>query len=299
MTIKRIATVLMLSVLPLGVLTAQDEVKKDYLPKAGDLAIGIDMQPVYSFFGNLANGNAANGLAQFGGEDPIGMTGISIMGKLMLDKTTALRVNVGVNKNVTKTFSYSIDDEARFLLPTSEQKVQDLNQFNNALYSAAAGIEFRRGKERIQGYLGADLVFGMQKERYQFSYGNAVTDVNQTPSRTAYNNVPGGFPSAPNITNVGYWTRTYATESYLCTILAGVAGRLGVEYFIAPKLSFGGEVSLFAGERIQKLSYTKSEGYNPTTAQVETHTELIRPASRQFHLGTEDLGGKLFMMFYF
>ena len=254
MTIKRIATVLMLSVLPLGVLTAQEA--KNYLPKAGDLAIGIDMQPVYTFFGNLANGNAANGLAQFGGEDPFGMTGISIMGKLMLDKTTALRVNVGVNKNVTKTFSYSIDDEARFLLPTSEQKVQDLNQFNNALYSAAAGIEFRRGKERIQGYLGADLVFGMQKERYQFSYGNAVTDVNQTPSRTAYNNVPGGFPSAPNITNVGYWTRTYATESYLCTILAGVAGRLGVEYFIAPKLSFGGEVSLFAGERIQRLSYT-------------------------------------------
>ena len=39
MTIKRIATVLMLSVLPLGVLTAQDEVKKDYLPKAGDLGL--------------------------------------------------------------------------------------------------------------------------------------------------------------------------------------------------------------------------------------------------------------------
>jgi hypothetical protein len=65
MTIKKITSLLILSVLPLGVLTAQED--KDYLPKAGDLAIGIDMQPVYSFFGNLANDDVGNGLGQFGG----------------------------------------------------------------------------------------------------------------------------------------------------------------------------------------------------------------------------------------
>ncbi len=297
MTIKKITALLMLSVLPLGVLTAQDE--KDYLPQAGDLAVGIDMQPVYGFFGNIANGDVGNGLGQFGGEDPFGMTGISIMGKYMLDKTTALRVNVGINKDVIKNYAYSIDDEARFQNPLSEAKVEDLNKSNIAAYSIAAGIEFRKGKNRIQGYLGADLVFGLEKQRYQFSYGNILTDVNQIPTRTNYNNAPGGFPGAPNIANVTYWTRTYATESYMSNILAGVAGRVGVEYFIVPKLSFGGEVSLLIGERFQKLAYTKSEGYNPTTAQVETHTELMRPASRQFHIGTEDLGGKLFMMFYF
>lgn len=297
MTIKKITSLLILSVLPLGVLTAQED--KDYLPKAGDLAIGIDMQPVYSFFGNLANGDAGNGLGQFGGEDPFGITGISIMGKYMLDNTTALRVNVGINKNVTKTYSYSIDDEALFLNPFSEAQVKDLNKFNSADYSLAAGIEFRKGKNRIQGYLGGDVVFGVEKQHYHFSYGNAVTDVNQIPSRTAYNNVPAGFPSAPAIANVGYWTRTYATESYACTVLAGVAGRLGVEYFVVPQLSFGGEVSLLVAKRFDKGSYTKAEGYNPTTAQVETHTELMTPASSQFHIGTENLGGKLFMMFYF
>lgn len=297
MTIKKITALLMLSVLPLGVLTAQEE--KDYLPQAGDLAVGIDMQPVYGFFGNIANGDVGNGLGQFGGEDPFGMTGISIMGKYMLDKTTALRVNVGINKDVIKNYAYSIDDEARFQNPLSEAKVEDLNKSNIAAYSIAAGIEFRKGKNRIQGYLGADLVFGLEKQRYQFSYGNILTDVNQIPTRTNYNGAPGGFPGAPNIANVTYWTRTYATESYMSNILAGVAGRVGVEYFIVPKLSFGGEVSLLIGERFQKLAYTKSEGYNPTTAQVETHTELMRPASRQFHIGTEDLGGKLFMMFYF
>ena len=109
-----------------------------------------------------------------------------------------------------------------------------------------------------------------------------------------------------NTSNVGegtlsamYWTRTYATESSRKTLIAGVAGRVGVEYFVAPKLSFGGEVSLVVAEGFDRGSYTKSEGVNKTTVKVETHTELISPASRQFHIGTENLGGKLFMMFYF
>ena len=290
MTIKKITSLLILSVLPLGVLTAQED--KDYLPKAGDWAIGIDMQPVYSFFGNLANGNAANGLGQFGGEDPFGV-GISIMGKYMLDNTTALRVNVGIDKDVTSTYRYSIDDEKRFLEPTSEAKVLDLNKHNDAFYSIAAGIEFRKGENRIQGYFGADLVVGLQKDRYQFSYGNAVTEVNQLPSRNNYNGLGLGA------TNVGYWAGTYATESYTQTLLFGIAGKAGVEYFVVPKLAFGGEVSLFINERFNMGSYTKSEGYNPTNGLVEERTELISPASHAFHIGTENLGGKLFMMFYF
>ena len=301
MTIKKISALLILSVLPLGVLTAQDEAKKDYLPKAGDMAIGIDMQPVYTFFGNLANGNLANGLGQFGGEAPIG-GGISIMGKYMLDKTTALRVNVGVNKNVTTDYDYSPDIEALFLNPLSEKQVEDMNKRNNAAYSIAAGIEFRKGKERIQGYVGGDLVFRMQKDRWTFSYGNKLSEINQqpatptTPARTNYNGAAFGTPA---VANVGYWTATYATEKYSNTMLLGIAGKVGVEYFVAPKLAFGGEVSLLISEQIDKGSYNKSEGYNPTTAQVEEHTQLVNPATRTFHIGTQDMGGKLFMLFYF
>ena len=291
MTIKKITALLMLSVLPLGVLTAQDE--KDYLPKAGDLAIGIDMQPVYTFFGNLANGDAGNTLGQFGGEDPLGITGLSIIGKYMLDNTTALRFNVGLDKTVSNNYTYQIDNEARLIYPLSEAKVEDLNHRNRAFYSIAAGIEFRKGKDRIQGFYGADLIVGIEKDHYTFSYGNAVTDVNQAPARTNYNGLGVG------VTNVGYWTRTYATESYQNSIVAGVAGKLGVEYFIVPKLSFGGEMSLLIAKRFDRGSYNKSEGYNPTSAQVETHTELIAPSSNAFHIGTENLGGKLFMMFYF
>ena len=297
MTIKKISALLMLSVLPLGVLTAQEA--KDYLPKAGDWAIGIDMQPVYRFFGNMANGSGTaaatvNNLGQFGGEDAIGYTGnVTLMGKYMLDNTTAIRVNLGVQKNKTHDYSYSRDDNERFINPLSEAKVKDLQITNTALYSLAAGIEFRKGKDRIQGYYGADLVLGMQKNYYQFEYGNAITEINQLPSRTAY------AVAGATVINPGYWSSGYLTEYYRNNVLVGIAGKLGVEYFVVPKLAFGGEVSLLINETFTKARYTKSEGYNPTTAQVETHTELEAPKDRTFHIGTQDMGGKLFMIFYF
>lgn len=296
MTIKKITTLLMLSVLPLGVLTAQEE--KDYLPKAGDWAIGIDMQPVYQYIGNMFNGygtdGTANTLNQFGGEDALGIIGdVSIMGKYMLDNTTAIRFNVGMEKDNIHNATYQIDDKALFLNPLSEAKVTDVEHWNSAYYSLAAGIEFRKGKDRIQGYYGADLVLATGKERYKFDYGNAVTELNQSPHRTNYNGVGLG------VANPGYWSNVFITESFEKDVIFGIAGKLGVEYFIAPKLSLGGEVSLLISKTISKVEYTKSEGYNPSTAQVETHTELVSPKDRAFHMGTDNMGGKLFMMFYF
>ena len=293
MTIKKITALLMLSVLPLGVLTAQEE--KDYLPKAGDWAIGIDMQPVYSFFGNLANGDAGNGLGQFGGEDAFGaIPSVSIMGKYMLDNTTAIRLNLGIEKAVDHHYDYRLDDVKNSDKP-SGAKVQDYYKHNDAIYSLAAGIEFRKGENRIQGYVGADLVFEYEKDRYNISYGNILTNVNQDPTRDAatYNALGLG------VYNVGYWNNSYLTESYRKSTILGLAGKVGVEYFVVPKLAFGGEVSLMAAERFEAGSYTIQEGYNPISDQVETYTELVSPANREFYLGTLDMGGKLFMIFYF
>ena len=164
----------MLSVLPLGVLTAQEA--KNYLPKAGDFAIGIDMQPIYSFFGNMANGDSGNGLATFGGEEVLNYSNnVTIMGKYLLDNTTALRVNVGIEKEINHNFSYSLDDLKFFENPLSEQKVEDGSKQDYTAFSIAAGMEFRRGNNRIQGYCGADLVLAVYKNKYTFQYGNAVT----------------------------------------------------------------------------------------------------------------------------
>ena len=292
----------MLSVLPLGALTAQIQMEKDYLPKAGDWAIGIDMQPVYRFIGNIANGTVNNELDQFGGEPATGFgffnnnfDEVSIMGKYMLDNTTAIRLNVGFGKMVDKHKEYQPDDLALFLNPLSEAKVEDYYKRNAAIYSIAAGIEFRKGKDRIQGFYGADLIFAKEKDYYQIEYGNALTELNQSPEHRTddYNDLGIG------VQNVPYWASTYLTESYQNEYILGIAGKLGVEYFIAPKLSLGGEVSLLMAKQFEKGSYIKTEGYNTTTERVESHTELVAPKNTRFYMGTMDLGGRLFMMFYF
>ena len=304
MTIKKIATLLMLSVLPLGVLTAQDEVKKDYLPKAGDWAIGIDMQPVYEFVGNMfytgQGGTPAtrrNTLGSFGGEETFGLGAINrtIMGKYMLDKTTAFRVNLGIGKQVSDNFAYIQDDKERFLNPLSEADVIDHQKINAAVYSLAAGLEFRKGKDRIQGYVGADLLFAYNKAKYTYTWGNAITEINQTPSHANF-----VWDIAYNPNYAGYFAGTERILEHAGnSTYIGIAGRVGVEYFVAPKLALGGEVSLAAYEKIDSKRYAKVEGFNAANAQVEEFTELRIPQNRTFYLRTDDLGGKLFMMFYF
>ena len=310
MTIKKISALLILSVLPLGVLTAQDDPKKDYLPKAGDWAIGIDMQPVYEFFGNMfytgqgaAGVTDRNTLGSFGGEETFGLNAIThtIMGKLMLDKTTALRLNLGIGKEVNDNFKYIQDDKERFLNPLSEADVIDHQKKNAAVYSLAAGIEFRKGKDRIQGYVGADLLLATSRSKYTYTWGNAITEINQTPNHENFTwGVLGG--AVVNY-NPGYSGYLGGTERILeheeKSIYGGVAGRVGVEYFVAPKISLGGEVSLAAYEKIDLMRYAKVEGFNNANGQVEEFIELDAPTNRTFYLKTDDLGGKLFLLFYF
>ena len=300
MTIKKISALLLLSVLPLGVLTAQEE--KDYLPKAGDWAIGIDMEPVYKYFGNLFyTGEGAedrNYLDEFGGKadfDFMNAIQHTIMGKYMLSDELAIRANIGFGKNVSNRFDYVPDDYALYLNPFSEAEVTDYLKRKTAATSFAIGAEYRKGKDRIQGIFGADLLYASQKAFEEYSYGNATTEINQ---------VPRGFLTGEgwigyNPGNANYLTGERITETFAKDIIFGITGRIGVEYFVVPKLSFGGEVSLSLYERWELQQYEKSEGWNAIAGELQEHTQLLEPGDRYFHAGTDNLGGKLFMMFYF
>lgn len=292
MTIKKISALLLLSVLPLGVLTAQEE--KDYLPKAGDWAIGIDMQPVYEFFGNLfytGEGGAwdRNTIDEFGGKDAFGIIQHTLVGKYMLSDQLAIRANIGFGDDVQNTFRYVQDDYDKYINPFSEAQVTDYRKRKASTTSFALGAEYRKGKDRIQGFFGADLLLATAKNTDTYSYGNAITEINQTPSAAlGYN--PG---------NAAYLNGERITETFDKSIIFGIAGRVGVEYFVVPKLSFGGELSITAYETWELQEYEKSEGWNRVAGGVEEHTELLLPGDRAFHMGTDNLGGKLFMMFYF
>ncbi len=178
---KRI-NIIVLSLLMLSVstLVAQEEQKKRekapfVLPKAGDIALSIDLVPILGYVGDIFNNTANNSYNSFGGEPTIATFGapinnptVSIMGKYMITDQIAARVNIGMLSRKQTNVSYSIDDQALLLNPLSEAKVTDEKIVNNTGASFMVGAEYRRGYKRIQGFGGANLIYayGHYKERY-------------------------------------------------------------------------------------------------------------------------------------
>lgn len=291
----KIFALMFLLALPAGIF-AQDEAKSKKsveLPKAGDIGLGIDLVPLLNYAGNMFNQNLGNTLNRFGGEDALLLNPtVSIMGKYMLTDHIALRANIGILTRTNVNRFYSTDDAAVALNPLSEAKVTDTERISQSGGSIALGAEYRRGYKRIQGYAGADLIYGFAAQKDTYEYGNAITEVNQTPSRIAL-----GIAANP----VQDWTATYITETFHAgnTQYIGLSAHVGVEIFLASYLSIGGEVSLCALGAFERQSFQKLEGYNFKTNTVETRTELVSPGDTSFTCGTGNLGGKLYMMFYF
>ena len=281
-------------------LLAQEETKKKRtleLPKAGDIALGIDVVPMFKYVGNFFNGTTDNAYNTFGGEsaitfdNPINNPTVSIMGKYMITDTWAARLNVGILYTHKNTRTYKQNDAALLEDPLSLAKVVDENIVNNTGASFALGAEYRRGYRRIQGFAGGNLIYAFGEYNRHYNYGNAITEVNQTPTRA--------FGGAAN--PVQDWTAAYITETFHAgnTQYIGLSAHVGVEIFLASHLSIGGEVSLCALGAFERQSFQKLEGYNLKTNTVETRTELDSPGDTSFTCGTGNLGGKLYMMFYF
>ncbi len=298
----KIFALMFLLALPAGIF-AQDEAKSKKsveLPKAGDIGLGIDLAPLLNYAGHFFS-DAGTSYNQFGGESTISNSilnpTVSIMGKYMLTDNIALRANIGILTTTNVNRFYVTDDAAVALNPLSEAKVTDTERISRSGGSIALGAEYRRGYKRIQGYAGAELIYGFAAQKNIYEYGNAITNINQTPSR---GNEP-DYLGFGNPKKIDYWTQTYVTGRYHDgnTQYLGLGIHAGVELFLASHLSIGGEVSLFALGEFGRQCYQTQEGYNPTTDQVETRTELVSPGNNAFTFGTKNLGGKLYMMFYF
>ena len=172
--------------------------------------------------------------------------------------------------------------------PLSNAKVADYRSSRNTGISLLAGAEYRLGKKRIQGVFGAGVLVGVRKSVVNYSYGNEMTTINQKPT------------VAPNFSNV--WNGDYRIVKEFSgrpSIYAGLTGSAGVEFFVAPKIALGAEVSLVAAYNFNQQTYTFSEGYNTSTEMIEKKTDLVSPMTGSFYLGTQNLGGSLYVSFYF
>lgn len=308
---KRIFSVFLVACVALVSASAQETEKKQYLPEAGDWSIGVDVKPIFKYVSGLFNNYGKQSNLDFGGGQPsifrpdtsmvtslTDTTGysdylqyyptVSVMGKYMITDQLAVKVNLGLLYKTSKKGTYSEDQLAEILDPFSQSKVANVTATRQLGLSLQAGAEYRIGKKRIQGVFGGGLMFGISNDKTTYSYGNEMTIINQWPL---------GSEKSKEKPKEGY--RILKQFSKTPTIYAGLYGSAGVEVFVAPKISLGAEVSLCAGYLIKPQKFQISEGYNPDMGIIEKHTELIEPLTASFQLSTRNLGGSLYMAFYF
>lgn len=264
--------------------------KESFLPKTGDMAIGFTLDPIAAFVGNMFNGSTDNKLEPLHGSG-LDNSCVSIMMKYMLTDNFALKGNVGLIISVENNNEYVVDDVATALDPLSLDKVLDSKHTSNYGGSISFGAEYRVGKRKVQGIFGGGVLYSFQSQNTSYTYGNGITDVNQAPSSAfaQYETYSTAIPQARII------------EDYNAsgTHTVGLYGSVGVEWFVAPKISLGADVNLCLLYTMTPNIYSRYEGYNIFTGQVEERNKLISPMDSYFEFSIRNIGANLFISFYF
>lgn len=266
-----------------------------YLPEAGDFALGLDVTPFIEFLGNAFNGYGTDGtrntIGSLGGKvinlDYIPRPDVSIMGKYLLSGQIAARGNIGVLSRSTFIREYVVSDVLLVTDPLSAENLIDKKNTYLTGGSINAGLEYRLGKNRIQGIFGADLLFAIQHQKDTYDYGNKLTALNNRPTASAI---------MPAFDAAGYRT---LQKKYGNTYYTGLMLNAGLEYFIAPKLAIGSEANLMLYYKFASSAYELREGLNLYTNKIEERYILTSPGNREFVLGTGNFGAKLYLMLYF
>lgn len=277
--------------------TAQPEVV--YTPQQGEWAVGFTLNPILNFVGNMFNGTAGQIFdSQSLGGQPLATNAnptyplISIMGKYMVRDNVAIRANIGLLLNVNNRNFYVRDDKAVLLDPLSVEKVTDKAHSGTYGGSVFIGAEYRVGKKRVQGVFGGGLNYAFSVYQAKYSYGNAITEANQTPTMgegmPAFTQPVVYMPNARTISQLSSGTHTI-----------GLVGNVGIECFVAPKISLGLEANLAILYRVERPSYKQLEGYNLMTKEVQNYTDIADKSASGFVFGTQNVGANIFMNFYF
>lgn len=265
---KQITTVAIALAFGLFTANAQDLTSKKgepILPEAGDWGLGVDATPFLNYAGNFFGKTSNNTAPTF----KFLTSDLLIVGKYFKDATTAYRAGVRLGMTTDKTIKTTDDRSvptptASPSTPGSIPQKENSAKYGNTNIGLTGGIEMRRGKTRLQGYYGGEvgIFFGSSKTTY--SYGNSLAPTG-SPAVTV--NATGDDIDGTNVTTniIAYGQAGDAriTEMKTSGIFQfGVRGFIGVEYFVLPKISLGGEFGWGIG--------FASKGKTTTTYETQT-----------------------------
>jgi len=229
---------------------AQDVMKSKkgfvILPQAGDIALGFDAVPVLDFALNASDimSNAGTGAQHPGFVE--GFNNV-IVGKYFLKDNMAIRARFGINTEKTTTKTYGDDPLSVDAVPANI--LISTNKVADNKYFFAGGVEKRRGHNRLQGFYGGELLLGFDSESEKNTF---EIEYNQEAADKGY---------------VNFGDSRVLSDKSGMAITFGIRGFVGVEYFVAPKISIGAEFGWGLG------MVTTPRG------KVETETWGVEPGS--------------------
>ena len=275
---------------------AQDLTSKKgepFLPEAGDYAVSIDATSFLNYAGNFfgkQNNNVAPTWNFLNGNN-------TISGKYFKDATTAYRVGIrlGFGSTSDKRNVAALPTSTVVAYPTVDAVVENKHKKSTTNVGISVGLEKRRGKTRLQGFYGADLgiYYGSTKDKY--TYGNALSvDATNPVNVSAADDFGTGNVTA-TILSSGQIGSARATQVKSGASLSlGVRAFIGAEYFIAPKVSLGGEFGWGLGLTMtgkSKSTYESVGLANGASTNSIGTTEVVGGKSSSFGLDTDGKNG--------
>lgn len=268
----------------------------EVLPQKGEWAIGVSASGFLTYMGNMMNGstiNSAPGFNATAGPSAFAIGnigGMAVTGKYMKSATLAYRVRFQANAGST-TLRNNVLKSSLTPDPLNPTYVQDEMITDAHVVLLGAGFEKRRGSGRVQGIYGAELLAGFNGSKTVYNYGNGMSLDFNAPLSTSDFNGGGSMNMA-----------TRPREVYSgSTMLFGARAFAGVEYFVAPKISLGGEFGYTLGFSTTGKGYVSSEQWysgNNTVANVTRDTYPNR-GIRSFGAGLDNINAGLNLQFYF
>lgn len=247
------------------------------LPEAGEIALGINGIPIISYFGNTFNGTT-NNASSFNFVDGNN----AIYFKYFLTENSAVRVKLRIGTGTVTDREYISRDTLPWY---AENKVEDFEKVSTSNYRLGLGYELSRGKGRVQGFYGGELLLGATNGTTVYEYGNAYTADVTNPNFTNFG------------TNVGTKGRILEQKQGL-GLSIGAGAFIGVEYFFAPKISVGGEFAW-------GLAYTKTSDGTVTEEFFDANNSAIGKETTKtgggnsWRVDTDNAFGAIYLMFHF
>jgi hypothetical protein len=199
---------------------------ENFLPEAGDWSISFRADNLFNYVGNAFNGSGTNAIGSV--ENSNGNSSGVFTGKKFKTANQADRYSAGFELSNSSTTSGTTETAA-----------------TRISIKAGIGKEWRRGKTRLQGFYGYDLMAGLN-----------LVDSQKTTTPSGVTDTKGGL---------GF--------------MVGAQGFLGAEYFIFPKIAVGAQYTYGVNVNIAGASKTTS---TPTGG---SSTEVEGPKSTSFGIG--------------